>query len=206
MTASCAPPKTMAASAEEKNNLQRSNRKNKFPQETNTVNNTKVNMTSAQEEKTTSSSQTFKDALMKLTNGEGISDTCWGDLLNAELPENKWYKDDIPNVATEPRNLTSAPIVTISDEEIAELAKPWKNTLIVKVLGKRVNYKMIENKLRREWVKNGTMSITDMADDFYLVKLSDIEDYRHALFEGPWKVADHYLIVQRWRPFFSLTA
>lgn len=50
------------------------------------------------------------------------------------------------------------------------------------------------------------MTITDMTDDFYLVKLSDIEDYRQALFEGPWKIADHYLIVQRWRPFFSLTA
>ncbi|KAK7251650.1 hypothetical protein RIF29_35026 [Crotalaria pallida] len=30
------------------------------------------------------------------------------------------------------------------------------------------------------------------------------EDYKHALFEGPWKVADHYLIVQRWRPFFMV--
>lgn len=48
--------------------------------------------------------------------------------------------------------------------------------------------------------------MTDLANDFYLVQLSSIEDYKHALFEGPWKVVDHYLIVQRWRPFFSRTA
>lgn len=70
-------------------------------------------------------------------------------------------------------------------------------------MGKRVNFRMLEHKLRKEWVQHGTMSITDMTGDFYLVRLSDIEDYRHVIFEGPWKIADHYLIVQRWRPLFS---
>ncbi|XP_020202252.1 uncharacterized protein At4g02000, partial [Cajanus cajan] len=32
------------------------------------------------------------------------------------------------------------------------------------------------------------------------------EDYKHALFEGPWMIADHYIVVQRWRPFFTFTA
>lgn len=79
-------------------------------------------------------------------------------------------------------------------------------TLIIKVMGKRVNFKLLENKLRRSWVKEGELKMTDMADDFYMVQLSSMEDYRHALFEGPWKVADHYLIVQRWGPFFSTNA
>lgn len=26
------------------------------------------------------------------------------------------------------------------------------------------------------------------------------DDYKHALFDGPWKVADHYILVQQWRP------
>lgn len=43
-----------------------------------------------------------------------------------------------------------------------------------------------------------------MARDFYLVQLSDMQHYHHALFEGPWKIADHYLIVQKWRPILSL--
>ncbi|RYR02983.1 hypothetical protein Ahy_B06g081820 [Arachis hypogaea] len=31
---------------------------------------------------------------------------------------------------------------------------------------------------------------------------TDQDDYAHALFEGPWTIADHYLLVQRWRPLF----
>lgn len=54
---------------------------------------------------------------------------------------------------------------------------------------------MLEAKLRRSWVLNGTMQITNLVGDFFLVQLSNIEDYRHALFEGPSKVAGHYLIV-----------
>lgn len=73
----------------------------------------------------------------------------------------------------------------------------------MKVLGKRVNYRMLENKLKKEWVHNGSIRIADMEDDYFMVQLSDVEDYRHALFEGPWKIADQYLIVQRWRPFFT---
>lgn len=153
------------------------------------------------------SSPSFKEALMKVIGGEGISDGCWADLLKDDLPENRWYQDahDGNPIATKQPN-PSCPIVYATKEELADWAKPWKNTLFVKLMGKRVNYRLIERKLRAEWVKNGTMSITDMADDFYMVKLSDMEDYRHALFEGPWKIADHYLIVQRWRPLFSLTA
>lgn len=98
------------------------------------------------------------------------------------------------------------PDIPLSDEEIGLWSKPWRNTLIVKVLGKRVNFRLLENRLLRSWQKNGTIKITDLADDYYLVRLSSKGDYRHAIFEGPWKVADHYLIVQRWRPFFSLNA
>lgn len=35
---------------------------------------------------------------------------------------------------------------------------------------------------------------------------SNKEDHSFALFEDPWMVADHYLIVQRWRPFFLMHA
>ncbi|RYQ90371.1 hypothetical protein Ahy_B09g096487 isoform D [Arachis hypogaea] len=38
--------------------------------------------------------------------------------------------------------------------------------------------------------------------DYFLIHFSDEEDYSHALLEGPWMIAGHYLIVQRWRPFF----
>lgn len=78
--------------------------------------------------------------------------------------------------------------------------------MIVKVLGKRVSFKMLDSKLCCSWLLNGDMKITDLADDFFLVQLTSFEDYKYALFEDPWKVVDHYLIVQRWMPLFSLNA
>ncbi|XP_057720823.1 uncharacterized protein LOC130935215 [Arachis stenosperma] len=54
----------------------------------------------------------------------------------------------------------------------------------MKVLGKRVHLGFMEQRLNRDWAKK------------------DEEDYNHALMEGPWMITGHYLIVQRWRPFF----
>lgn len=138
--------------------------------------------------------------------GDDDLDACWGDLLQEELAEEKLEKPE--ETLDESVNKSTSPCSTIvvTDDELSKWAKPWRNSLIVKILGKKVSYRMLENKLRRSWLLNGDMRISDLAEDFYLVELSDIEDYRHALFEGPWKVVDHYLIVQRWRPFFSLNA
>ncbi|RYR77235.1 hypothetical protein Ahy_A01g001688 [Arachis hypogaea] len=36
----------------------------------------------------------------------------------------------------------------------------------------------------------------------YFFHFTKEEDYSHALLGRPWMVAGHYLIVQRWRPFF----
>ncbi|XP_057747489.1 uncharacterized protein LOC130966685 [Arachis stenosperma] len=42
----------------------------------------------------------------------------------------------------------------------------------------------------------------DLEGGFFLVRFSNQDDYVHALFEGPWMIADHYLLIQRWRPLF----
>lgn len=54
----------------------------------------------------------------------------------------------------------------------------------------------IEAKFQREWAHTGTIGIIDMHDVFYQVVFNNQENYNFALFEGPWMVIDHYLIVQ----------
>lgn len=76
----------------------------------------------------------------------------------------------------------------------------------MQVLGKKVSFWTIENKLHRTWTKNGGIQIIDMRDGYYQVVFKSEEDYKHAMFEGPWMVADHYLTVQRWRPLFLMSA
>ncbi|RYQ90374.1 hypothetical protein Ahy_B09g096487 isoform A [Arachis hypogaea] len=94
-------------------------------------------------------------------------------------PEDRWYKDDL-----EDRPFDLCPTIPVSKEEFEDWCKLWRNALIIKFLGKRVGLAFLEQRLQRDWVKK------------------DEEDYSHALLEGPWMIAGHYLIVQRWRPFF----
>lgn len=77
-----------------------------------------------------------------------------------------------------------------------------EKTLVVNLLRKKVSFKTLESYLQRKWTKNGSIKIVDMADGFYLVHFAKEEDYNITLFEGPWMIADQYLIVQRWHPFF----
>lgn len=58
-------------------------------------------------------------------------------------------------------------------------------TLSCEGTGKRVNFKILEGRSQKLWTKEGSIKVTDLAEDFYLVRLSSHEDYRHALFEGP---------------------
>nr|KYP69874.1 Retrovirus-related Pol polyprotein LINE-1 [Cajanus cajan] len=107
---------------------------------------------------------------------------------------------------TDDTELDPCPTIKVSQEEFEEWCSPWKRALVIHVLGKRVSFKALENKVNRDWVKSGSMRMIDMPNDFYLVQFTEEEDYRHALYEGPWMIADHYILVQRWRPFFTLTA
>ncbi|CAN1788457.1 hypothetical protein LINPERHAP1_LOCUS18057 [Linum perenne] len=42
-----------------------------------------------------------------------------------------------------------------------------------------------------------------MANDFFLVRFSDADDYQLAAFDGPWKIFDYYILVSRWSPLFN---
>lgn len=146
----------------------------------------------------------YKEHLINAFGDSASEDEVWGE-TEAEFPK-KWYNYDEIEGRTNPKPFVAQPEVPFTDEELEAWSVPWRNTLIVSVLGKKVSLKMLENKLQRIWTKNGPITVTDLAGGFFLVRLSSQEDYKHALFEGPWKVADHYLIVQRWRPLFSFSA
>lgn len=77
---------------------------------------------------------------------------------------------------------------------------------MVSVMGKRVGFKIMETTLNRAWAMTAPIKIIDMPQGFFLVMFNAETDYKRALFEGPWRVADHYILVQRWRPCFMATA
>nr|KYP72588.1 hypothetical protein KK1_005184 [Cajanus cajan] len=114
-----------------------------------------------------------------------------------ECPENDFYKEkEISEGDTE--ELDPCPIIPVSQEEFEEWCAPWRKSLVINVLGRKISYKMLDNKVQREWAKMGAMSLVDLNQDFYLAQFASEDDYKHALFESPWLIADHYIYSGRY--------
>lgn len=73
-------------------------------------------------------------------------------------------------------------------------------------MGKKISLKTLQNHLEKKWSKIGPIKVIDLSDDYFVVHFQQEDDYKFALFEGPWMIHDHYLIVERWRPFFKCGA
>ncbi|XP_061361919.1 uncharacterized protein LOC133305695, partial [Gastrolobium bilobum] len=55
----------------------------------------------------------------------------------------------------------------------------------------------------RMWNLVSPFKTIDLDNGYLILRFHDDGDYRHVLEEGPWIVNDHYVVVQRWRPFFD---
>jgi hypothetical protein len=95
------------------------------------------------------------------------------------------------------------PIFSFSIEEEKRIQQPWKQGVIVKLLGRRIGYRALENRLHQLWVRRGVIQIVDLSHDFYLVTFTNPEDQHRALTEGPWMIYDHYLVVRPWSANFD---
>ncbi|KAJ7962195.1 reverse transcriptase [Quillaja saponaria] len=68
------------------------------------------------------------------------------------------------------------PVVYVSSSEKRSLRKPWRTTLIIKLMGRSIRYRFLLNRLVRLWKIKGDLQLIDV---------------------------DHYLIVQQWRRDFD---
>lgn len=150
-----------------------------------------------------SRSTSFREALLTVPGLTGLDDeefVDWED--DDDMPENRWYKENEDPKPPEFFLEGNIPVINVSDRELMDWSEPWKLTLVVNIMGKKVNFRVLENKLNRDWAREGSIKIIDLPKGFFAVMFSAETDYNRALFEGPWMVADHYLLVQRWRPNF----
>lgn len=154
---------------------------------------------------TESSSQSFKEALLNIPgiSGEFSEEEDWED--DGDLPENRWYKEQVDTSMIIVGNGV-VPEIHVTDEELENWSKPWRHTLVINVLGKKVSFRALVFKLNRDWAMVGTIKIIDMPRGFYAVQFNAKQDYTNALCGGPWMIADHYILVQRWRRNFLKSA
>ncbi|XP_031131985.1 uncharacterized protein LOC116033376 [Ipomoea triloba] len=106
--------------------------------------------------------------------------------------EMNWGEDD-----------PDCPRVIITKEEKARIRRPWRRSLIVRVLGRRVSYSYLLQRMKAMWRPEANMDLIALNDDYFVVKFEALRDYEFAKFEGPWMILRHYLIVQEWVPNFD---
>ncbi|XP_019150060.1 PREDICTED: uncharacterized protein LOC109146841 [Ipomoea nil] len=95
------------------------------------------------------------------------------------------------------------PTIRLTKEEVEKIRAPWRKTLIVKVLGRKVGYAYMMRGLSAMWKPKGSLDLIALDKDYYLVRFGSVDDLEYAMYEGPWMVMDHYLIVKPREPDFD---
>ena len=94
------------------------------------------------------------------------------------------------------------PKIFLEESIREELRAPWKDALIVKLLGKEVGFITMRDRLKKVWKSSGGFDMMDLGYGFFLVKFDRDQDRPKVVEGGPWMVFDHYLTVQPWSPDF----
>lgn len=95
------------------------------------------------------------------------------------------------------------PAITFSDRVKGLLDQSMQYSVIIKLLGRRIRYNTLRDKLPYLWNTSGPYKVIDCVGDCFVVKFSNSQDFQMVLLNGPWMVFGHYLSVQPWTSDFS---
>ncbi|KAJ4823692.1 hypothetical protein Tsubulata_050763 [Turnera subulata] len=83
-----------------------------------------------------------------------------------------------------------------------QLCLPWRDSLILRVLGRDIGYKALHTRLVQIWQPKGQLDLLDLGAGCFLARLSQSDDIERVIKRGPWMVQGHYLTVRQWFPKF----
>lgn len=96
---------------------------------------------------------------------------------------------------SEPENMREGiSMVKFSKAFREELIRPWQRALIIKFLGKRLTFPLLQQRLFHLWNINGKVELLDIGMGYYVVCFNVETEYKHMLLGGPWKLFDSYVI------------
>ncbi|KAI7980202.1 hypothetical protein LOK49_Contig180G00010 [Camellia lanceoleosa] len=97
------------------------------------------------------------------------------------------------------------PKISLPKKLLEKIRKPWESSLIVKLLGKNIDYKILCTRVRNIWGLQGEFNAIELGNNYFLFKFSENDDYTNVYTGGPWVIMDHYLTMRRWEPNFKLS-
>jgi len=122
--------------------------------------------------------------------------------LPRDMSEDASFKECISE-DEEDEDEEDCPVIKLSVEEKKRIRFPWRQTLIVKVMGRRVGYMYLIKRLKAMWKIQTDLELVDLGNEFFLARFANEADKEHALYNGHWMIADHYLTVRTWHPNFD---
>ncbi|KAL4388104.1 hypothetical protein GQ457_09G011910 [Hibiscus cannabinus] len=91
-------------------------------------------------------------------------------------------------------------------DRIQDLAiKSLDKTIVIKLLGWRIGYNTLRNKLYELWKPSQPFRLMDIENDYFLVTFRSHLDLLKVLADGPWTIFGYYLTVEPWSPDFSIS-
>lgn len=133
-------------------------------------------------------------------------ETLVSDILNTQhTPEHSFgeYYGDSYKDNEEEEDDNGCSVILFSKGHFLCICEPWKDALIIKLLGCNLGHSVIAQQLKYQWKPKGMITMSDVGNYFYVVWLSIKANYKTTIFEGSWLISDHYLTVQRWNPNFD---
>lgn len=95
------------------------------------------------------------------------------------------------------------PKIYLEPHVFQQLCTPWKDALVVKLLGKNLGYNIMKDGLQKIWKLQGSFEIMDDDNSFYIVKFDQVVDEEKVITFGPWLIFYHCLVVSHWSPKFA---
>ena len=120
------------------------------------------------------------------TGGNSYVESLMGNsFVEPEIDENMQANECISEDDEDDCEEDDCPLIKLSAEEKKRIRKPWQQTLIIKLMGRKVGYMFLIQRLKNMWKLRGDFTLTDLGNDFYMAKFANTEDRAHVLFEGP---------------------
>ncbi|PHU07987.1 hypothetical protein BC332_24476 [Capsicum chinense] len=117
---------------------------------------------------------------MAIDNPKKIS---FKDIVTNTLHANP--QPQIPLTIINNKGIFVSGVIQLSEADKHRLYNPWKHSVIVKVVGKKLNYKYLQTKLSEIWKLQEGIALIDLGLGFFTVKLKLEESQRRVLQDGP---------------------
>ncbi|XP_031111866.1 uncharacterized protein LOC116015840 [Ipomoea triloba] len=124
----------------------------------------------------------------------------WGKSIHADPINTEVCSDE--EAMEEDKMDPNWPRIPVTKEEKERLRRPWRRSLILRVLGRKVSYSYLLHRLQKLWISEASFDLIALDQDYFVAKFESQRDYEFAKFEGPWIILGHYLTVQEWEPNF----